>query len=555
MKYIYFILLIILNTSVIAQPICQWAYIPVGPAQSYNTIYNVTTDHRGNIIEVGKLLGIADMDPGTGMADTSFSSMTYNYYISKTTNSGQLLWVQYFQNNSQIAFFEFMGLKINSANEIIVVGNFFGMVDFDLSASGVDTLRSHFPTYPDYFVAKYDSAGNHQWAFNIGDPSTSNIEVQSVTIMQNDNIVVAANPNGTVDVDPDTSVVHNSIGGNANLICYDTNGNYLWNNNIVPVYSYSVNNNSIDGDAAGNSYLASVVYYELTMNKFDNSGLNVWNKTIGEFSAGARVDPQSLLVDKATSEFYVAGTFGGTVDFDPGVLVVNKISSSGFFQDGFIAKYDQDMNLIWVNTYVGNTLFGNYSLDFDSANIVAVGQYKGTIDFGGGYIFSSPSTFSPFYIKINSSGSTLEGYSLSGPGSYNTINVVSNQIFVTCGNITSNTDMDPTPATLMLSTTTSNFFTAVYNVPVTSALNDFPGSSDVVSVFPNPALDILNLKFSANYIGKEYFIVDILGNKVQQGIIVGERTIIDLKSLSFGIYFIRLNDDPNTGIKFIKGVN
>ena len=156
MKYCFFLLLLLLNSSLFGQPVCQWAYIPLGPTQTYNIVYNVVVDHNGNIVETGKILGIADMDPASGLSDTSYSYPVYNYYISKTSISGKLLWIHYFQHNSQFGLFEFKGLRINSANEILVVGNFFGIVDFDLSANGVDTLRSHFPTYPDYFVAKYD---------------------------------------------------------------------------------------------------------------------------------------------------------------------------------------------------------------------------------------------------------------------------------------------------------------------------------------------------------------------------------------------------------------
>ena len=116
--------LLFLSSFIFAQPACQWAYIPVGATQSYNTIYNSTTDQSGNIITLGILLGSADMDPGTDPADTSFTTYTYNYYISKTDIAGNLLWIHYFQNNSQLTLFDFVGVKVNSANEIIVVGNF-----------------------------------------------------------------------------------------------------------------------------------------------------------------------------------------------------------------------------------------------------------------------------------------------------------------------------------------------------------------------------------------------------------------------------------------------
>ena len=222
MKKILLLLFTLSNCVAISQPTCNWVYIPVGSNTTHNTIYNLKTDHSGNTIVVGKLLGSADMDPATGPADTSFSSAGYYWYVSKTSIAGKLEWIHYFKNNSQIALFEFKGLEINSRNEIVVCGNFYGMVDFDLSDNGVDTLRSHFATYPDYFIAKYDSLGNYVWAINIGDSTTNDIQIQSMALLLNDNIIISANPNGVLDVDP-SNAVHNSIGNNANIICYDNN--------------------------------------------------------------------------------------------------------------------------------------------------------------------------------------------------------------------------------------------------------------------------------------------------------------------------------------------
>ena len=144
MKNTLLLITILLTGKLFAQPTCQWAYIPEGPTQSYNHIYNATSDHNGNIIELGMILGSADMNPGPDPADTSFTNGGYNYYISKTSPAGQLIWIHFFEDNSQIASLEYSGVKVNSANEIVITGNYTGIIDFDFSDSGVDTLRSHF---------------------------------------------------------------------------------------------------------------------------------------------------------------------------------------------------------------------------------------------------------------------------------------------------------------------------------------------------------------------------------------------------------------------------
>ena len=492
-------------------------------------------DNTGNIVQIGRIQGSADMDPAAGPTDTSYSLPGYNYYLSKTSPSGKLKWIKYFRSPTFISFFEFVGLKVNSQNEIIVVGNFYGLLDFDLSTSGVDTLRSHFPTYPDYFVSKYDSLGNYIWAFNIGDPTTSNIEAKNVELMANDNILIGANPNGIVDVDPGTNI-HISIVGNANLICYDTDGNYVWNNRIITANSYAINTKALQTDLSGNSFLLSVGYYELTVNKFDNVGIALWTKKIGNFSTGDRVDPKSIILDKQTGDIYIAGSFEGTVDFDPGALVVNRTASSNQYQDGFIAKYDQNMNLIWVNNYAGKIVFGNDGLNFINNEIIAVGSITNTVNFGNSVVLTGNSTLSPFCIRIDTNGITQNGFSINGTGNFNTVSNAINNSFVTSGYITANTDMDPSLNSLIINALSTNYFTAVYQTPVTTYLNQSCIPSNVI-VFPNPSIGNFAIEQIPN--NSEIIITNLISQEVFKTVALNSK--INIKLENKGVYLLTVN--------------
>lgn len=554
MKYFLpsLLLLILLKFTGYAQIPCEWAYIPIGSG-AYSSQSLITKDSNGDIIQAGKILGIADMDPGTGASDTSYSFPGYNYFLSKTGNDGHLIWIKYFSQQVSLTSFEFIDVETNSNDEIILVGNFFGLVDFDLS-SGVDTLRSHFPTYNDYYVAKYNSSGDLIFAFNIGNNTTNNMEVDALTIGTNDDILVCGSPSGgtPVDVDPGPGV-HNSISGNGNVVCYDKNGSYLWNNNINSIYSYSVPVKSLDMDADGNSYVCTVGSYQLSVNKFSANGTRLWERTIGNFSLGARVNPQSLLVDKSTGEFYVAGTFQGTVDFDPGVATLSKISTSGFYQDGFIAKYDSSMNPLWVNALAGEMNFGSSSLDFFGNNIVTVGNLTSLIDFGNGISLSPVTTITcPFLCTFDPNGNALNGYVINGPGSYAAIRSSSNQSYFTTGYLTapSAIDVDPTSSVVNITPGNSRHFVAVYgNLP--SYLSE-EKKQQQFSVFPNPAHDKIHIASERPILSINYLLTNSTGNILSQGVLNSGKADLSIDDLPAGVYHLKIGEDALNFFRIVK---
>lgn len=543
-----------MQTSTFSQTALNWAFIPTSTSLFQNHITITASDQLGNIIEVGKLTGHADMDPGTGPNDTSYTRFFYNHYISKTSSNGQLLWIYYFEDNSQISTFEFKGLKITPTDEIIVAGNFTGKVDFDLRSPGIDTLRSHHTSFPDYFIAKYDASGNHLWAIHGGN-TTSGISAQALCLLPNSTILLSVNPSGITDVDPG-GLVHNTIGGSANLVAYTQTGNYLWNNAIPTNFTYAVSFNSIDADALGNSYLLSVGSYELTVAKFSANGAFLWGKTIGNFSTGARVNPQSILVDKNTGGFYLAGTFDGTVDFDPTIAALNYTCLSANNQDAFVAHYDSSMTPIWLNHYVGKVNFGNYGLDFDGNELVCVGYYTAAANFGNGFSFTTATTYSPFYLRLNSAGTTFDGFALSGTGQYSGICKALNHTFVLTGNILAWVDMDPSSAIYNLHAGTANFFTGVYQIASPTALPEpINKQQQEFAAFPNPFEDELTVDFFTNVSEIEVLIYDLFGKKVASNKmeIFAEHLTINTANWLEGVYFVCLKTPTKShNFKLIK---
>ncbi len=469
---------------------CNWAFAPVGTNTFNGKVYNTAIDQAGNIIECGTIAGVADLDPGSGPGDTAYSKPGYNYYLRKTSIGGQLQWVKFFNQTSPIPTFYVYGLEVNSQNEIIIAGDYFGTIDMDLSTTGVDTITSHQPTYPDFFLAKYDTNGDLQWAHTYGGTS-GNIGVSSITLTGTDNILVSFTGGSNMDLDPGVATAL-AYSGSANIVCYDSNGNYIWNNQISTPTSYSVDTKSIACDAAGNSYLLSVGYYELTVTKFDNNGNELWGKTIGDFQALGRVEPHSLLVDP-NGDFFIVGKYLNSVDFDPNAGSTVYSSSSANDHDGFFAAYDSSMNPYWVKTYQGIVVFGNQSLTRIGNELVAGGYITGSATMGPGTTFTATSS-SPFFIKTDQQGILTAGSIFPCSGRFTTLNTTFQGHLVVTGTFSGSVDIDPTVSGTV-SLTSGSFatsFTAVYASPLSVTGETL--KNNFIRVYPNPTHDFIRFQ-------------------------------------------------------------
>jgi surface protein len=71
-----------------------------------------------------------------------------------------------------------------------------------------------------------------------------------------------------------------------------------------------------------------------------------------------------------------------------------------------------------------------------------------------------------------------------------------------------------------------------------------------LDLFPNPVVNVLNIKVLSDFINQSYFITDGVGRVVLKGNINEVDTTINVEHLSKGIYYFKLQD--NRASKFIK---
>jgi surface protein len=71
-----------------------------------------------------------------------------------------------------------------------------------------------------------------------------------------------------------------------------------------------------------------------------------------------------------------------------------------------------------------------------------------------------------------------------------------------------------------------------------------------LKLFPNPVLNVLNVKVDSNLINLPYTIIDGLGRVILKGRLNDIETSINLEQLSKGIYYLKVSD--NIANKFVK---
>lgn len=73
-----------------------------------------------------------------------------------------------------------------------------------------------------------------------------------------------------------------------------------------------------------------------------------------------------------------------------------------------------------------------------------------------------------------------------------------------------------------------------------------------VNVFPNPASDLITIEVNKNEIGSVYFVMDQSGRQVLVGELNRVTTVVDIKKLTTGIYFIQIGEQRKQTFKVVK---
>lgn len=141
---------------------------------------------------------------------------------------------------------------------------------------------------------------------------------------------------------------------------------------------------------------------DLFIIKLDEDGKVLWGKLVGDADPTRDEEATDIIIDN-NENIIVAGIFKGSIDFGGGVLTSASTTTYDIFLAKFDPNGQHIWSTRFgdaSNQFASDITFDSPS---SSGDIILTGYYQGTIDFGGGNL-PSTADFNTFVTRITASG-------------------------------------------------------------------------------------------------------------------------------------------------------
>lgn len=314
----------------------------------------IKQDLTGNLIIVGFFQNVVDFDPGVGVSN--LTAIGLSQFVLKLDRDGNFIWVKQLETNDLDV------VDIDPENNIILLGSFGGIVDFD-PGPGVFLATTPIANSADMFVLKLTNDGNFIWVKQFMSLTTGQTQQSGLESDVEGNIYLTGNFTGSIDFDPNAGITSlTPVGVNDIFIAKLTkDGHFIWVkqigslneekptaleiDNIGNIYASGYfTNSTVDFDPGVGTYFltSNSLFPSCFVLKLDKNGNFLFAKNF----EGAYSDGGVITID-SSNNLYIAGFFEGPVDFDPGPNVFN-------INEGclFTTKLDANGNFIWAIAYL-----------------------------------------------------------------------------------------------------------------------------------------------------------------------------------------------------------
>ncbi len=381
----------------------------------FNYSYTIGNDRFDNVYVTGYFSDTVDFDPGPGVYNlvSSGTASASDIFVLKLNKNGDLLWAKQIGGTGIVdrAF----SLTLDSADNVLVSGQFVGTVDFD-PGPGIFNLTPQ-NAASNGFILKLNPAGDFIWAKDLGQSARTGATANaySVAVDAANNIFISGSFRDTVDFNPGVGQVKRGAKGNDDIFVLklDNAGNYVWVHTFGSakidqgiavtadpdgnVYFTAVFNDTIDFDPGPGTFDLIANYlpaYALAIVKLDGNGNFLWARAAKGPTASAAEQNYafSIKADKMGNT-YTTGYFWGTLYVDP---AASPLYSSGA-SDMFLMKLKANGDFMWATNMGGADIDVTRSSVLDDfGNVYATGWFKGTSDF-------DPTAASTWLTSVNNS--------------------------------------------------------------------------------------------------------------------------------------------------------
>lgn len=368
----------------------------------------------------------------------------------------------------------------------------------------------------DYWVVKLDQSGNIQWQKTYGGSGSD--QATSISLTTDGGYIVAG----------DSSSNNGDVSGNHGnydfwVVKLNSTGDIQWqksyggsNHEYAGTIKQTLDNGYImtgttlsnNGDVTQNNGLRD--YWVI---KIDVSGNLQWQKSYG----GSGFDEAFDVIQAQDGNYMVAGH---AISSD------GQVSDYKGSRDFWILKLDLSGNLLWQKTFGGSSIDGAFSINQTLDGGYIVGGYSQSTD---GDVTVNFGNLDYWIVKTDSSGNLQWQKSLGGTlyDQLFSVQQTSDSGYVLVGNIISSDG----------NISSNNGMYDIWVVKLGSNLGVEDDKNILQPAFyPNPAKDFVhidNLPKDTNV-----SIIDISGRKVFSNKYHDEKAVINISSLSDGVYMI-----------------
>lgn len=357
--------------------------------------YTLVKAPSGNIITVGTFQGTVDFDPGSGVVNLTAPGSLNVGYCLRLNSSGNFVSVFAPQGYAAASASQTTGATwIDADNNYYVTGGFAKTVDFD-PGPGETSLTAI--SYQDFFLAKYNAAGELVFVKTLGNAS-GGLQGMGIVTDAAGNIYTAVRFQGTLDADPGPATMNISSNGSYDILLLklSSTGNYLASAQIGGTGAEVVNALIMDNEGAlyiTGQFLSTVDFdpgsgtSNLTSKGSGDAFIAKYNTNFNylfaaQFGGTGNDIGNDIAVDNA-GNMYTIGNFAGTADVDPSSSVFN-LTSAGI-NDVFVSKLDKNGNFVYGMRLGGTGNDNGNAIEVDAAgNIYTAGMFNNTVDFDPG---------------------------------------------------------------------------------------------------------------------------------------------------------------------------